>query len=605
MGLTAIEAADRLIAQGHPIEDRGDFEGALGFYLRAVEAAPGYARAHMNVGNALQRLDRPDEALAAQRRAVACAPDHAAARFNLGSLLHVRGELDAAEAELVEALRLQPDMLAAALVLADICEAQQRFDDAELQFRRALAIAPGHAGTQLNFGMYCVRQGRLDEAMEWFKRAKVGDPGLKDVESFLLFPYSFRTDVDAITIFEEHRRVGAAIQRAAGAPFAVWTNARDPDRPLRVAYVSGDFRHHPVALFLRPVLEHHDPGQVETFCYSNHPDANEVADALRARCRHWTNVSDLDDDRFAERIRRDRIDVLVDLSGHTNGNRLPVFARHPAPVQVTWLGYLNTTGLPAMDYRICDAHTDPEGETEHLYTERLVRMPHSQWCYAPWIGHESLPVARPEKRASVVFGSFNQYVKITDECLALWCRVLSRVPDSSLRILDVRQPETRARLLDRIERGGVDPARVTTRSRQGIGEYFTAIGSVDIALDTFPYNGATTTLDTLWMGTPIVALRGERAISRGCCSILETLGADELIACDAGGYVELNVRLANDADWRSRLRDDLRPRLAASPLMDATQFVADLEARYRQMWRAWCSGRTLAGSPAGGGPDHG
>ena len=592
MDLTAIEAADRLIAEGHPNEDRGDFAAALALYRKAAEAAPGYARAHMNVGNALQRLDRLDEALAAQRRAVECAPDDAAARFNLGSLLRTRGDLPAAETELLEAHRLEPDMLAAVLVLADVYDAEERFDDAEMQFQHALAIAPDHAGAPLNFGMFLARQGRLDEATSFIERAKALDPELKDVDSFLLFSYNFRADVDAIAVYDEHRRVGAAIERAAGVPFNEWANAPDLERPLRVAYVSGDFRHHPVALFLRPVLENHDRRQIETFCYSNYPEANEVADALRARCRHWTNVSSLDDDQLAVLIRRDGIDILVDLSGHTNSNRLHVFARHPAPVQVTWLGYLNTTGLTAMDYRICDRHTDPEGETEHLYTERLVRMPHSQWCYAPWIGHENLPAPRAEQHASIVFGSFNQYFKITDECLAIWCKVLSRVPDSSLLVLDVRQPATRTTLLERIERNGIDPARVTTRGRQSIAEYFAAIGSVGIALDTFPYNGATTTLDTLWMGTPIVALRGERTISRGCYSLLKALGADELIARNPDEYVDINVHLARDADWRSRLRDTLRPRLVASPLMDAKRFVADLEVRYREMWRAWC-GREL------------
>ena len=437
--------------------------------------------------------------------------------------------------------------------------------------------------------MFLARQGRLDEATSFVERAKALDPELKDVDSFLLFSYNFRTDVDATTVFDEHRTVGAAIQRAAGAPFTDWTNTRDPDRRLRIGYVSGDYRHHPVALFLRPVLEHHDPQRVETFCYSNHPDANEVADALRARCRHWTNVLNLDDARFAELIRRDRIDVLVDLSGHTNGNRLPVFARHPAPVQVTWLGYLNTTGLPAMDYRICDVHTDPEGETEHLYTEHLVRMPHSQWCYAPWLGHQSLPAPRLEKRASVVFGSFNQYAKITDECLALWCKVLSRVPEASLLVLDVRQPETRTKLLDRMERRGVDPARVTTRGRQSIADYFRRHRqrrhrTRHVSLQRRD-NHAGYAMDGY----------ADRRIARRPRHLARLLQHPQGAGCGRTDRATmrtntwtLNVRLARDADWRTRLRDTLRPRLVASPLMDAKQFATDLEARYREMWRAWC-----------------
>ena len=589
MDLTRAPEADRLIEAGHPLEDAGDFEGALTLYRRAIVAAPDYARAHMNAGNALGKLERWEEALAAQRKAVECAPDHAAAHFNLGSLLLARGDLAAAEAELLRASELRPDMAEAAVLLAELYEKVERFDDAEAQFRRALALAPEHAGTLLNFGTFCMRQGRRDEAMALLMRAKQLEPTLGSLESVLVFSLNWATDLTAESIAERHRQVGADIARSAGPRFTTWPNDREAERALRVGYVSGDFRHHPVALFLRPILEQHDRRAIETFCYSNYAQDNDVAQVLRERSRHWRDVSALSDEQFIAELRRDRIDILVDLSGHTQRNRLSAFARHPAPVQVTWLGYLNTTGVPAIDYRICDRHTDPEGATEHLHTERLVRMPYSQWCYAPWLGMERVPVSQPQPRASVVFGSFNQLAKVSDACLKLWCDVLARAPRSSLLVLDVRQPETGRALLERIERNGIDPARISVRGRQAMIDYFAAIGSVDIALDTFPSNGATTTLDTLWMGVPVVALRGERGISRGGYSILKTLGADELIACDPGQYVDLNVRLANDVQWRSRLRETLRPRLTASPLMDAKQFVDDLEARYRAMWRAWCS----------------
>jgi len=252
------------------------------------------------------------------------------------------------------------------------------------------------------------------------------------------------------------------------------------------------------------------------------------------------------------------------------------------------MGYLNTTGLTTIDYRICDRFTDPEGDTDKYHTERLYRMPHSQWCYAPW--YNVPEVAKPHARSpnDIVFGSFNRFEKISDDCLDAWCDVLDRIPESRLLILDVRTSNGRDELLYRIARRGIDSTRVLTRGRESIFDYFNAIGNVDIALDTWPYNGATTTLNTLWMGVPVVALRGRQGISRGSYSIMQALSMPELIADSRDAYVDINVGLARDVDWRQVLRKTLRERLSASTLMDAPRFVADLEPGYRQMWVEWC-----------------
>lgn len=581
--------ADRLIAEGNRLEDHGDALRALALYRDAIEAAPAYARGYMNAGNALRRLERYDEAVIAQRRAVECAPESPRGRFNLAVALRDVGDPCGAERELRIALDLQPDLLEALLMLADLLDAYQSFAESEAIYRRAVSVAPEHAGAWLNFGMSRLEARQTDVAIEYFARAKALDPGLRDAASFPLFALNFRTDLDPDQIAAEHRRIGAAIQRAAGPSLRSWDNRPEPYRVLRVGYVSADFRHHPVALFLRPVLQNHDPRNVETVCYSNTIEPGDCADEFRKICALWKDVSAIDDDQLVAQIRADGIDVLVDLSGHTNGNRLTAFARHPAPVQVSWLGYLNTTGIPAIDYHLCDRHTDPEGETEHLYTEQLARMPNSQWCYEPWREIAGLGVLQAHVRSSIVFGSFNQYRKISDPCLALWCAILASVPEARLLVMDVRDSAIRRRLLDRISSRGVDPARVEVRGRVSISDYFGALASVDVALDTFPYNGATTTLDALFMGVPVVALRSPRPISRSCYSILKTLEADELIAHDEREYVALNTSLARDPLWRSQLRGSLRPRLLASPLMDAKAFVAALEAQYRTMWETWCT----------------
>ncbi len=287
----------------------------------------------------------------------------------------------------------------------------------------------------------------------------------------------------------------------------------------------------------------------------------------------------------------EEIDILVDLSGHTEHNRLSLFAMHPAPIQVAWLGYLNTTGLATMDYRICDWHTDPEGATEHLHTEHLHRMPHSQWCYAPFYDVPLAPPFSGGRANAVVFGSFNQYAKISDPCLDLWCRILARVPGSRLAVVGVPGGKTEDAFRQRLAARNVEIGRVEVRDRLGILDYFAAIASVDIALDTFPYNGATTTLDTLWMGVPLVALHGDRGTARSGYSILQSMQLPELVASGLDDYVELNVRLARERSWRDRLRATLRDRLASSPLMDSAAFVVDLESAYRRMWRAWCDSR--------------
>jgi predicted O-linked N-acetylglucosamine transferase (SPINDLY family) len=544
----------------------------------------------MNIGNALHKLGRRQDAMAAYRQAVACEPAYAPAKFNLGALLIECGQLDLGATELLAAVQQQPDLVDARLLLADTYEKLGRSDAADDQFAAALKRAPDHAGALLNFGTYCLRQGRFGEASQLLRRARVANPELDDVVSFNVFALNFRSDVDAETIAAEHRAAGLHLQRRAGEPFRHWTNVPDPDRRLRIGYVSGDFAHHPVALFLRPVLEQHDPSAFEVFCYSNVAGDNEIADVLRGHAHHWREIAGMSDAEVANVVRDDGIDILVDLSGHTTGNRLGVFALHPAPVQVTWLGYLNTTGLAAIDYRITDRHTDPPGTTERLHSERLVRMPDSQWCYAPWHRVEPVSAPHPARPDALVFGSFNQAVKITDATLTLWSRILAALPAAKLVVLDVR-PITEAQLRRRMATHGIDASRVTLVGRVDIDAYFAAIGDVDIALDTTPYNGATTTLDTLWMGVPIVALRGDRGVSRGSYSILSSLGADELIASTADEYVDLNVRLAVDVGWRKRLRATLHDRLIRSPLMEAAGFTSALEARFVEMWRAWCAGQ--------------
>jgi predicted O-linked N-acetylglucosamine transferase (SPINDLY family) len=609
------EEADRLIARGQQSEDSGDFAAAEARYREAIAAAPSYPRAHINLGNALHKLGRLEDAAASHRAALDFDPDYAGAHFNLGTVLVQLGDNTLAKRHLERALEKNPAMTDAAIMLATACEAEQDLPGARAQLERALSIDPRHAGAAANLGTVLVEMGEIGAAEESFRESLRFDPdcaqalaGLARIDvqrgcareaeaafraalqknpgdtlvwSSFLFSLNLRDDLDAQSVAREHFAFGELF--AGGARVPVPRNS--PRSRIRVGYVSGDLMKHPVALFLRPVLASHDRAQFETFCYSNSRQEDELTVELRKTSDHWRSIAGREDPWVEALIRADEIDVLVDLSGHTAGNRLAVFALRPAPVQATWLGYLNTTGLQAMDFRICDRHTDPEGATEAFNTESLARLPHSQWCYSPYydLPLKALPAAgsRP-----VTFGSFNQFAKVSDACLDLWAAILREVPESCLRVYGVPAGEAAERFHARLEQRGVPRQRATLHGRAGILDFFAAIEDVDIALDSMPYNGATTTLDTLWMGVPVVALRGTRAIGRGTCSIASAAGFTELVTETPAEYVERNIHLARDSRARIALRHSLRPKLQSSPLMDTGRFTRDLEALYRKMLAA-------------------
>jgi protein O-GlcNAc transferase len=605
-------AADAKIASGQALEDAGELARAEADYRAALDLAPDYPRAHINLGNALQKQERLEEAAAAHARALEIDPAYAPAHYNLGAVRLALGDAGSARASLERALEINPAMADAAVLLAAACELLGDRARAERELERAIAIDPHSAGALANLGALrldageleraraafaqalelapasvpalCglgridLMQGRAREASAAFRRAQQASPAAMDGWSAYLFSLNFRDDVAVEEVAREHRAFGAAFDRPAPPRRA----AHPSGRRIRVGYVSADFMKHPVGLFLRPVLAHHDRAAFETFCYSNGTQQDALTEELRASAMHWRGLRGRGDDWAAQRIRDDGIDVLVDLSGHTAHNRLGVFALAPAPVQATWLGYLNSSGLAAMDYRICDAGTDPPGASEALYSEALARLPHSQWCYQPY--HAMALDADPRAGAAgpAVFGSFNQFAKVSDACLDLWCAVLRAAPGTRLQVYAAPEGVAEA-FAGRIARRGVAPERVTLHGRLGILEYFSAIANVDIALDPLPYNGATTTLDTLWMGVPVVALAGDRPISRGSFSIAAAAGLEELLAATSDAYVERNVALAQDARARTALRRGLRSRLEASPLMDAAGFTRDLETAYRRM----------------------
>jgi len=605
------DLADQRIALGNKHEDSGALDAALSCYLDAIKTAPDYPRAHLNLASALELVGRSDDAVDSLQIALKLDPTYAPAHYNLGKLHASKRRYDAAERELREAIRLTPAFMDAAIVLAGVYELQGKLDQAEAQLRSATALGAGSAGAAHNLGALLKAQDRFDEAAHafehaleldpnfahgfvglgalWlqtrrareaetmFRKALSLEPGRWDASSSLLFSLNFRDDITPSTIYREHVSVAQTLEHRSPQPYV------HGSRSNSARYVSGDFGHHPIGLFMRPILANHGRDHFETYCYCNNEPDIALTRELKSSSDHWRNITLLSDDQAALLIRSDEIDILVDLSGYTAGSRLPVFMRRPAPVQVSWIGYLNTSGLQSIDYRISDRHADPPG-SEQRYSEKLLRLPHSQWCYQP-VYQVPLLEDRADLAAPIMFGCFNQFAKISDSCLALWCGILREVPDSRLRVISVPGESAEATFRSDVESHGVDPHRIETMPRMGIHEYFAAVGSVDVALDTFPYNGATTTLDTLWMGVPIVALAGSTAVARSSFSILSSLGEKDLIAISAEDLVAKNVALATDANWRRMLRQSLRSRLEGSPLMDAQGFTRDLEEGFRTMWR--------------------
>ncbi|HEX5243412.1 MAG TPA: hypothetical protein VFW23_09155, partial [Tepidisphaeraceae bacterium] len=366
-------------------------------------------------------------------------------------------------------------------------------------------------------------------------------------------------------------------------------NDPSPDRRLRIGYISGDFREHPIGRLVAPILAAHDPEQFEIFCYSDVTKPDEMTAKIWPSAKAWHEAHPLSDEALAERISDDRIDILVDLTGHMQMQRLLVFARKPAPIQISYLGYPNTTALPTIDCRITDSFHDPTSDADGLYTERLIRLPRCCWCYQPTDSISLAAPIAPVPEGPPVFGCMNRMAKVTPRCLALWAQILSAVPDSRLRLLVDKAFSTS--IAARFSRYGIDPARLEMVYRGNRSSYLASFGGVCVHLDTFPYNGHTTTCDALWMGVPTVSMAGATHVQRAGYSVLSAVGLSDLVANSPEQYLHIATDLANDRNCLTDLRQSLRTRLQASPLGDAVGLTREIEKVFRAEWHRWCIGK--------------
>lgn len=598
-------AADATVAIFHyrlgcALQDMEDTEGALACYRRALELDPRLAKAHNNLGCLLEARKEAEAAAAAYREALVHDPDLAPAHYNLGNLLRQQGRFDEAIEGFRKALALEPNRAEWRRNLGNVLHRKGRVTEAVACCQEAIRLDPEAPTIYMDLGNAFIDSGRHLEAEEAYRKALALKPDYPEAHSNLLLTLHYRIGDDPDRLFSEHllwaSRHASLLYRAASGH----SNSRDPARRLRVGYLSPDFRLHSAAFFVEPILAGHDRTHFEVFAYSDVSRPDDVSARLESVADHWRDIAMLDHDAVAEQILGDGIDILVDLAGHTGKNRMPLFARKPAPVQVSYLGYPNTTGLLTMDYRLTDGDADPVGITDRYYTERLVRLPRGFLCYRPVL--DSPPVADLPclKRGRIRFGSFNNFVKVSDETIGLWSRILFDAPGSELMLKGngLTDPETRRDLMQRFADCGIAPERLVLQGPvPELAEHLACYHEIDIALDVFPYNGTTTTCEALWMGVPVITLAGPTHVTRVGASLLKQVGLAELIAATPEDYIAIASRLAGEQERLRALRSGLRRRLEASSLRDETGFVRELESAYRKMWEHWCEASVTPPAP--------
>jgi protein O-GlcNAc transferase len=563
----------------------GRWREALVQHAEAVRLAPGDASILNDFGCALLEAGRLDDAAEMLRVAVDFDPGHCDALTNLAATLNRLGRSFEAASAAKYAVALRPDHAGVLGVLSAVLASNGDYVGAERAARRAVRLRTTDADAWVQLGNISIDVGEVDVAAEAYERAVELAPHNRVAAHNRLYALHLSPTIGDVGLFDALRDWGARQPYGNARP----DRGRDPERRLRVGYVSADFARHPVGWFMAPVLPNHDPAQVEVICYSDREVEDDLTRFLRNHCQGWVSCSGMPGWALAERIRADEIDLLIDLGGHTARNRLGTFALAPAPVQATWGGLIGTTGLPDMDWLIGDPQQIPAG-AEQLYTERVIRLPHGYVCYGPPDYAPAVTQLPALSNGRVTFGCFNRLAKLSDETLALWARVLEAVPQSWL-LLNTKElacQGLRERVVERFAMVGVPPDRLDLRPGGSHIEMLAAYGEVDVALDPMTYSGGLTTLESLWMGVPVVTLPGRRFCARHSLSHVTVLGHPEWAAEDANGYVRIAAGFVADLGSLAALRAGMRARMAASPLCDGPAFTRGLEAAYREMWRQHC-----------------
>jgi predicted O-linked N-acetylglucosamine transferase (SPINDLY family) len=581
----------RALDLGQTCCDRGEamirqerLEDGLACLALAEELKADVALLHDRLGDAHLRLFQFDEAISAYRSAARLQPDNEPAARKLADAIEKQKRPEHVLAACRTQVERTHGSAAARLQLANALREFRQLDEAIEEYQRVIELQPDSAAARNNLAIALKDVGRVEESLGVLREAVQIEPRSFTIGSNLLYGMYFHPGDDAGAILEEHVKFDQRLTRPLTLVASPHSNDRFPDRVLRIGYVSPNFREHCQSFFTIPLLSNHDRERFEIFCYSDVSRPDALTDRLQSYSHAWRETLGRSDQRVAELVRGDRIDILVDLTMHMSRSRAGMFARKPAPVQITWLAYPGTTGLSAMDYRLSDPYLDPPGQNDADYSEKTVRLPETFWCYDPL--REAVPISPLPAIGNglVTFGCLNNFCKVTDETLGMWKQVLHGVHNSRVILLaptgNARRHALRA--LD------IDDSRIEFLDYLPRPEYLENYNRMDICLDTFPYNGHTTSLDALWMGVPVISRCGRTAVARAGFSQATNLGLTDLIAETSEAFAGAAIALARNLARLSQFRGTLRDRMRASPLMDATRFARKVEWAYRMLWYEWC-----------------
>jgi protein O-GlcNAc transferase len=535
---------------GNNCLDAGDWAGAENHFRQAIAINPDYADAHNNLGIALAEQHQYAEAVKHLKQAISLKPESFNSYYQLGAIADKLGNLDEAIQHLSQACSIKPDFAEAFEYL----------------------------------GLLLREQGRPEKSVECLRKAIAINPLLHTAHSSLLFALLNDEQLRQEALYAAHLKFAELFEAPVAHLVRPHTNDPDPDRRLKIGYVSPDFRRHSVAHFMMPVFANHDKKQVEIFCYYNFPEGDELTEQFAGIADNFIFCANMSDDQLAEKIRADGIDILVDLAGHTANNRLLVFARKPAPIQITYLGYVATTGLASMDYRLTNMDADPP-ENDCYYSEQLYRFKeHLWWAFRPASNLPVVTLLPALSNGFVTFCSINQIAKITLPMMNAWAEILRAVPDSRMIFMGIPEGIARKLIQEKFLSNGIETDRLVFYRFLPLDEYRNVLLQTDICLDTFPFNGGTTTCEALSLGLPVITMMGKPFVSRMGYALLKEIALLELVAISHKDYIKIAVELATNLERLSALRSGMRKRLAASSLSDERRFAQSLESAYREMW---------------------
>ena len=569
---------------GNALKELGQLDDAVTSYRRAIQINPDLAEAHSNLGNTLKELGQLDEALASCRRAIALKPDFADAYNNLGIALKELDQFDAAQTSYRHALKIKPDFAEVHNNLGSVLKELGKMDAAVSSYRKAIQIKPDYAEAYSNLGIALQDIGQHDDALANYRRALALKPDFVDAQTNLLFTLNYTVHTPEYCL-EEAQKYGRMTDKKVTAQFSSWSCTKNPER-LRVGMVSGDLHNHPVGHFLESVLAQIDPTHIELIAYPTDTQVDELTIRIKPYFSAWKSLHSLSDEAAARLIHADGVHVLLDISGHTGKNRLPIFSWKPAPVQASWLGYFATTGLAEMDYLLADETGVPEANRKD-FSETLWYLPDTRLCFtAPEDGLRiaSLPALQ---NGYLTFGCFQNLAKVGNEVLTVWGKIFASLPNAKLRwqCKQLADPTVAAQFAERLQRHGIAPARVSLHGAVSRDAYLAAHAEVDIILDTFPYPGGTTTCEALWMGVPTFTLAGDTLLARQGASLLTAAGLPDWVANSTTEYIAQAIALAGDLPKLATLRAGLRQQVRASSLFDAQRFARNLEEALWGMWQ--------------------